>query len=84
MKLVKETLALMNRFKFREDITDTKKLIEKTCDKEYKSRNNLFWGYHRNKKLEELCNSELLKENQCISRKFLPNCNGKESPEKNK
>ena len=32
-------------------------------------------------RLEELYNSELLKENPCIPRKFLPNYNGKETPE---
>ena len=66
MKLVKETLSQMNRSELREDITGAKKLIEKTWNEKYKSRNNLFWRHHRNKRLEELYNSELLKENLCI------------------
>ena len=81
MKLVKETLSQINRSEFREDIAGAKKLIEKTWNEKYKSRNDLFWRYHRNKRLEELYNSELLKENPCIPRKFLPNYNGKETPE---
>ena len=81
MKLVKETLSQMNRSEFREDITGAKKLIEKSWNEKYKSRNDVFWRYHCNKRLEELYNSELLKENSCIPRKFLPNYNGKETPE---
>ena len=53
-------------------------MIEKTWNEKYKSRNDLFWRHHLNKKLEELYNAELLKENPCIPRKFLPNYNGKE------
>ena len=68
----------MNRSKFREDIAGAKKLIEKTWNEKYKSRNDLFWRHHPNKRLEELYNAELLKENPCIPRKFLPNYNGKE------
>ena len=56
-------------------------MIEKTWNKKYKSRNDLFWRHHRNKRLKELYNSELLKENPCIPRKFLPSYNGKENPE---
>ena len=70
----------MNGSGFREDITGAKKLIEKTCNERYKSKNDLFWRHHRNKRLDELYNSELLKENPCILRKFLPNYNGKETP----
>ena len=54
MKLVKETLSQMNRSEFRKDITGAKKLIEKTWNEKYKSRYDLFWRHHRNKKLEEL------------------------------
>ena len=53
-------------------------MIEKTWNEKYKSRNDLFWRHHPNKRLEELYNAELLKENPCIPRKFLPNYNGKE------
>ena len=49
-----------------------------TWNENYKRRNDLFWRYHCNKKLEELYNSEHLKENPRIPRKFLPNYNGKE------
>ena len=80
MKLVKETLSQINRSEFKEDITDAKKLIEKTWTEKYKSRNDLFWRHHRNKRLDELNNSELLKENHCIHRKFLSNYSGKETP----
>ena len=54
MKLVKETLSQINRSEFKEDITDAKTLIEKTWTEKYKSRNDLFWRHHRNKRLEEL------------------------------
>ena len=75
LKLVKETLSQMNISEFRENITGAKKSIEKTWNEKYKSRNDLF----RNKRLEELYNYELLKENPCIPRKFLPDYNGKET-----
>ena len=39
----------------------------------------LFWRYHRNKRLDLLYNSELLKEKPNIPRKLLPNYNGKET-----
>ena len=52
----------MNRSEFREDITGSKKSIEKTWNEKYKSRNDLYWRYHRNRRLEELYNSELLKK----------------------
>ena len=68
IKLVTETLSQMNRSEFREDTTGAKKLIKKTWNGKYK-------------RLEELYNSELLKGNPCIPRKFLPNYNGKETPE---
>ena len=80
MKLFKEVLSEMNRSEFREDITGAKNSIEKTCNEKNKSRNDLFWRHHHNKRLEELYNSEPLKENPCISRKFLPNYNDKEIP----
>ena len=81
VKLVKETLSEINRSVFREDITGAKKSIEKTWNERYKIRNDLFRRHHRNKRFEELYNSELSKENPCIPRKFLPNYNGKETPE---
>ena len=46
-----------------------------------KAETIFFWRHHRSKRLEELYNSELLKGNPCIPRKFLPNYNGKETPE---
>ena len=74
----------MNRSKFTKDITGAKKSIKKTWNKKYKSRNHLFWRHHRNKRLEKLYNFELLKENLCIPRKFLPIYDGKETPEDKK
>ena len=71
----------MNRSNFREDIAGARKLIEKTWNKKYKSRSDLFWRHHRNKILEELYSSKLLKENPSIPRTFLPNYIGKETPE---
>ena len=65
---------------FREDITDAKKSIEETWNEKYKSRNDLFWRYHCNKRLEKLYSSKPLKENPCIPPEFLPN--HKETPEK--
>ena len=71
----------MNRSNFREDIAGARKLIEKTWNKKYKSRSDLFWRHHRNKILEELYSSKLLKENPSIPRTFLPNYISKETPE---
>ena len=71
----------MNRSNFREDIAGARKLIEKTWNKKYKSRSDLFWRHHRNKILEELYSCKLLKENPSIPRTFLPNYIGKETPE---
>ena len=71
----------MNRSNFREDIAGARKLIEKTWNKKYKRRSDLFWRHHRNKILEELYSSKLLKENPSIPRTFLPNYIGKETPE---
>ena len=76
---IKETLAQINRSELREDITDGKTLIEKTWNQKYKNRNDLLWRLHSNKRLEELCNPEILKENPNIARKFLPNYNSKET-----
>ena len=56
----------MNRPKFREDVTCAKTLIEKTWNEKYRSRNDLFWRHHRNKRPEKLYSSKLLKENPCI------------------
>ena len=82
MKRVKETLSQMNRSEFREDTTCAKTSIEKTWIEKFKSRKDFFWRYHRNKRLEELYNFGLLKENPCIPRKFLSNYNGKETKKK--
>ena len=82
MKRVKETLSQMNRSEFREDTTCAKTSIEKTWIEKFKSRKDFFWRHHRNKRLEELYNSGLLKENPCIPRKFLSNYNGKETKKK--
>ena len=73
MKLVKENISQVNRSEFREDVTRAKNSIEKIWTEMCKSRNDLFWRYHPNIRLEELYNSETLKENPCILRKFLPN-----------
>ena len=73
MKLVKETISQMNRYEFREDIATEKRSLEKTRNEKYKSRNDLFCSHHHNKSLEQTYNSELLKKNPCIPRKFLPN-----------
>ena len=54
MKLVKEELSQIKRFRFREDITSAKKSIEKTWNEKCKSRNNVFWRHHCNKRLEEI------------------------------
>ena len=82
MKLVRvrKTLSQMNRSEFRDDITGARKSIVKTWNVKHKSRNDLFWRYHRNKRLEELCNSELLK--RILVFLFLPNYNVRETPEK--
>ena len=61
---------LLMLFIFREDIAGPKKSIEKTWNEKYKRRNDLFWRHHLNKRLKELYNSELLKENPRIPRNF--------------
>ena len=48
MEVAKETLPQIDKSKFREDITNTKKSIEKTWFEKYESRNNLFLKYHHN------------------------------------
>ena len=53
--------------------------IEKTWNEKSKSRNDLFWRHHRNKRLEELCNSELN-----YSSKFPTKLQLKETPEEKK
>ena len=72
----------MNKSEFREDTTCVKTSIEKTWIEKLKNRKDFFWRHHRNKRLEELYNSGLLKENPCIPRKFLSNYNGKETKKK--
>ena len=54
VKLVKEALSQIKRFGFREDITSAKKSIEKTWNEKCKSRNDVFWRHHCNKRLEEI------------------------------
>ena len=44
-------------------------------------RNELFWKFHRNQRLEEIYTLELEKEKPNLPRKFLPNFNGTESTE---
>ena len=44
-------------------------------------RNELFWKFHRNQRLEEIDTLELEKEKPNLPRKFLPNFNGTESTE---
>ena len=48
MELAKETLPQIDRSKFRDDIADAKKSIEKTWFEKLKSRNNLFLRYYHN------------------------------------
>ena len=44
-------------------------------------RNELFWNFHRNQRLEEIYTLELEKEKPNLPRKFLPNFNGTKSTE---
>ena len=59
MKLVIETISQINRSEVRKDINGVRKLIKRKWDEKYKKRNDLFWRHHRDKKLEQLYNSEL-------------------------
>ena len=81
VKLNKETLPQMQRYKFREDITGMKESAEKTWNEKYKRRSSFFRRYHHSKRLAELYNSELFKKNPCIPQMFWPNYNNKETPE---
>ena len=54
-------------------------LIEKLWNEKCKNRNALCWRYHRNKRLEEIHNFELLKGNLNIPRRFFSSYNGKKN-----
>ena len=59
----------------------TKESIQPEWNKKYKLRNELFWTFHRNQRLEEIYTLELEKGKPNLLRKFLPNFNGTESTE---
>ena len=54
-------------------------LYKQNGTKKYKLRNELFWKFHRNQRLEEIYTLELEKEKPNLLRKFLPNFSGTDS-----
>ena len=64
LKLLKETLSCADGNKMKEEISKAKESIQAEWDKKYKLRNELFWKFHRNQRLEEIYTLELEKENQ--------------------
>ena len=81
LKLLKETLSCANGNNMKEEISKAKESIQAEWNKKYKLRNELFWKFHRNQRLEEIYTLELEKEKPNLPRKFLPNFNGTESTE---
>ena len=81
LKLLKETLSCTNGNKMKEEISKAKESIQAEWNKKYKLRNEFFWKFHRNQRLEEIYTLELEKEKPNLPRKFLPNFNGTESTE---
>ena len=76
LKHLKETLSCTNGNKMKEEILKAKESIQAERNKKYKLRNELFWKFHRNQRLEEIYTLELEKEKPNLPRKFLPNFNG--------
>ena len=58
-----------------EEISKAKESIQAEWNKKYKLRNELFWRFHRNQRLEQLCTSDLEKEEPDLPRKFLSSFN---------
>ena len=79
LKLLKETLNCTKGNKMKEGTSKAKESIQAEWNKKYKLRNELFWIFHRNQRLEEIYTFELEKKN--LQRKSFQNFNGTESTE---
>ena len=80
LKLLKETLSCTNGNKIKVEVSKAKKSMQAEWNKKYKLRNELFWKFHCNQRIEEIYTLELEKEKN-LPRKFSPNFNGTESSE---
>ena len=81
LKLLTETISSTNGNKMTEEISKAKESIQAEWNKKYKLRNELFWKFHRNQRLEEIHTLDREKQKPNLPRKFLPNFNGIESTE---
>ena len=81
LKLLKETLSCTNGNKMKVEVSKVKKSMQAEWNKKDKLRNELFWKFHCNQRIEEIYTLELEKEKTNLPRKFSPNFNGTESSE---
>ena len=61
------TLKIQNN---KDEVKNTKNNIEETWNDKLKKRDDIFWRYYRNKRLNELFREELDKENPILTRRF--------------
>ena len=61
------TLKIQNN---KDEVKNAKKNKEETWNDKLKKRDDIFWRYYRNKKLNELCQEELEKQNPILPRRF--------------
>ena len=61
------TLKIQNN---KDEVKNTKNNIEETWNDKLKKRDDIFWRYYRNKRLNELFREELEKENPILPRRF--------------
>ena len=61
------TLKIQNN---KDEIKSAKKNIEETWNDKLKKRNDIFWRYYTNKRLNELFPEVLEKENPILPRRF--------------
>ena len=54
----------------KDEVKNTKKNIEETWNDKIKKRDDIFWRYYRNKRLNELFREELEKENPILPKRF--------------
>ena len=61
------TLKIQNN---KDEVKNNKKNIEETWNDKLKKRDDTFWRYYRNKRLNELFREELEKKNPILPRRF--------------
>ena len=54
----------------KDEVKNAKKNIEEKRNQKLKKRDDIFWRYYRNKRLNELFREELEKENPILPRRF--------------